>query len=255
MGPGVAGCVAMASPPDPPPPTTPTGAGEPTDPTDPARDFLELLEPEVRDALFAAGHRRRFAKGTALFIEGDHAHEALVIVAGLVKATIPALNGREIILNVLGPGALIGEVTALDGGKRSATITSLTELEVLVVEAGAFKRFLLDHPEVLHDLTLVLAARLRYGDRRQLEFGTGDSLQRLCARLVELAERYGTTDDDGVVEVISPLNQSELASWSGLSREAVVKSLRILRDLGWIESRGRTIALLDLPNLRARSGR
>ncbi|MEM9564106.1 MAG: Crp/Fnr family transcriptional regulator [Actinomycetota bacterium] len=231
-----------------------TDRSEPVDPTDPSRNFLELLSDDIRTALFDAGHRRRFAKGTTLFFQGDHAHEALVILDGLVKATIPAATGREIILNVLGPGALIGEVTALDGGRRSATIVSLTEVEVLVVEIGAFNQFLLDHPTVLHDLARVLAARLRIGDRHQLEFGTGDSLQRLCARLVELADHYGEPGAESIVEVLSPLNQSDLASWSGLSREAVVKSLRVLRDLGWIENRGRRLALLELDKLRERAG-
>lgn len=225
-----------------------------TTPTEPLQSFLDLLSDELRTALFELGHRRRFPKGAMLFLEGDTATEALVIVDGLVKALVPAVTGREVILGVLGPGALLGEIASLDGGRRSATVQSLTDVEVLIVPRDAFAQFLLDHPTVLHGLALVLASRLRLSDRRQLEFGTGDSIQRLCARLVELAERYGHVDDDGTIQITSPLNQTDLASWSGLSREAVVKSLRTLRDLGWIENRGRTIALLDLPKLQERAG-
>ena len=226
--------------------------------SDPAADepatFLESLSPDLRDSLFEIGHRRRFPRGTALFVENDPAHETLVVVDGLVKAVAPNLNGRDVILNVHGPGTLLGEVAALDGGRRSATVESLSEVEVLVVPRSVFDQFLLDHPTVLRSLALVLTRRLRYADRRQVEFGTGDSLQRLCARLVELAERYGEPDARGVVQVVSPLNQTDLASWSGLSREAVVKSLKTLRDLGWIENRGRTIALIEMAQIRIRAG-
>ena len=107
---------------------------------------------------------------------------------------------------------------------------------------------------MLHDLAVVIARRLRAGDRRQLEFGTGDSLARLCSRLVDLADRYGHEEQDGVTSVESPLSQADLASWSGLSREAVVKSMRTLRHLGWIANRGSAITILepDLVRQRAR---
>lgn len=220
---------------------------------EPADTFLASVPEAVRSALFEQGTRRRFAKGTTLFIEGDVAHEAVVLMDGLVKAGVVATDGREVILGVLGPGALIGEIASLDGGRRSATVQTLTEVEILVIPKDSFTRFLIEHPVVLYRLALVLATRLRDSDRRQLEFGTGDSLQRLCARLVELAERYGEDNGDGVIQLVSPLSQADLASWSGLSREAVVKSLRTLRDLGWVENRGKVIALLDLAKLRHRA--
>ena len=220
---------------------------------EPANSFLATVPEATRASLFEQGHRRRHARGTTLFIEGDVAQEAVVVIDGLVKAGVVAADGREVILGVLGPGALIGEIASLDGGRRSATVQTLTDVEILVIPKEGFTRFLIDHPDVLHQLALVLAGRLRESDRRQLEFGTGDSLQRLCARLAELADRYGEKDADGVVQLVSPLSQSDLASWSGLSREAVVKSLRTLRDLGWIENRGRVIAILDMTKLRHRA--
>ena len=74
---------------------------------------------------------------------------------------------------------------------------------------------------------------------------------RVCARLVELADRQGKPKNGLVVE--SPVSQADLAAWTGLSREAVVKALRALRQLGWIENRGRTIAIRDIERLRHRA--
>jgi CRP-like cAMP-binding protein len=123
---------------------------------------------------------------------------------------------------------------------------------VLAVAAGSFNDFLERHPRVLRRLLIDVIGRLRSRVRHQLEFGTGDALGRVCARLADLADRYGEPDGDAVV-VHSPLSQSELAAWTGLSREAVVKALRALRQLEWIDVRGRTVLVRDLQRLRGRA--
>jgi CRP/FNR family transcriptional regulator, cyclic AMP receptor protein len=96
-----------------------------------------------------------------------------------------------------------------------------------------------------------LAGRLRNTSQRQLEFGTADALGRVCGRLVEMMARYGRGAAGAVIT--APLSQSEIAGWSGLSREAVVKTLAALRALGWIEMNGRTITVLDPVALKARA--
>jgi CRP-like cAMP-binding protein len=88
--------------------------------------------------------------------------------------------------------------------------------------------------------------------RHQLEFGTGDALGRVCARLAELADRYGE-QAEGMVLIRSPVSQTDLASWTGLSREAVVKALRSLRRLGWVENTGRQFVIRDAERVRQRA--
>ena len=221
----------------------------------PATDdaFLDRLSPAERAGLFAAGTRRRYPTNTTIFFVGEPAHEVLVVLDGEVKAVVPAIDGREVILDVLGPGALLGEIASIDGGDRSATIHTLGQVEVLAVRCESFDQFLTAHPPVLRNMATVIASRLRESDRRQLEFGTGDAIGRVCARLVEMAGRYGQISEGGVTEVESPLSQSDLASWSGLSREAIVKAMRALRTLGWIENDGRSITILELDKLRERA--
>ena len=215
--------------------------------------FLDRLDDEQRAALFASGTKRRYPAGSTLFFIGEDAHEVLVLLDGEVKAIVPAVDGRLVILAVRGPGDLLGEMAAVDGGVRSATIEVIDATEVLAVRVDDFDELLDAHPRILRHLVNVIAGRLRASNRRQLEFGTGDSMGRLCARLVELAERYGETDEDGHIRVASPLSQADLGSLSGMSREAVVKSLRSLRSLGWIRNEGRIIVLVDLDSLRGRS--
>ena len=74
---------------------------------------------------------------------------------------------------------------------------------------------------------------------------------RVARRLVELAERFGEPDGQGV-RIGVALSQDELAGWVGASREAVAKALRVLRDRGFVTTGRRTMTVLDLDGLRTR---
>lgn len=221
--------------------------------------FLDRLGPRAAD-LVALGARRRYTAGATLFVAGDVAHEVLVVVSGAVKIIVGSAEGEEVVLDVFEAGALLGELSAIDGKPRSATVVALGPVEVLAVAASAFNEFLDRHPAAMRILLTEVVDRLRVRVRHQLEFGTGDALGRICARLADLADRQhgdgkGAPGREGGLVVRSPVNQSELAAWTGLSREAVVKGLRVLRQLGWIDSRGRTIVIFDLDRIRGRATR
>jgi CRP-like cAMP-binding protein len=207
--------------------------------------FLEDLDVDARAAVREAALVRRYPRGSLLFAEGDPGHEVLIITDGAVKVVVTAESGREVVLDVLEGGELLGETAAIDGGPRSATAFALTQVEVLAVPQARFRELVDEYPRLAGELLQMFASRMRGAARRQLEFGTNDALGRVCQRLVDLAERYGTTGEGGRVVVDAPVTQSELAAWSGLSREAVVKGLRALRRLGWIEVDGRRLVVLD----------
>jgi CRP/FNR family cyclic AMP-dependent transcriptional regulator len=218
----------------------------------PTEGFLARIGVDRAAELTALGTRRGYPAGAMLFMEGDHAHEAVVLLDGDLKVVVGSVDGRDVVLDVFGPGALVGEWSVLDGKPRSATVTALSDVEVLSLPAGPFREFLDRHPDVRESLLLDTIGRLRAQVRHQLEFGAGDAMGRVCARLVELADRFGYLD--GATTVIhSPLSQSDLAAWTGLSREAVVKALRQLRTMGVISNRGADITVLDLAGLRRRA--
>jgi CRP-like cAMP-binding protein len=215
--------------------------------------FLRRLTEEEASSLGSRSRRRTYARGAVLFRQGDAGEEILVLRAGRVKVCARRPSG-EVILAVLDAGALLGELSAVDGAPRSATVVALEPVEVDVATCGEFARLLEEHPRIATELLRLVASRLRDASLRQLEFGTMDTLGRLCAALTELATRYGRQDGDGT-EISAPLHQGELASWSGMSREAVVKGFRQLRSLGWLSVDGRTITLHDPAAIRRRANR
>jgi CRP-like cAMP-binding protein len=99
-----------------------------------------------------------------------------------------------------------------------------------------------------------IVRRLRDADSKRVEFAAQDTVGRVAARLVELAERYGE-ERAASIQIDLPLSQEELASWTGCSREAVTKALHAMRDLGWIETGRRTVKVLQVDALRRRGGR
>jgi CRP/FNR family transcriptional regulator, cyclic AMP receptor protein len=213
--------------------------------------FLGRLADDDVAALFALGRERRFRARSVLFFEGDDAHDVFVVLTGDVKVALTSADGREVVLDVVGAGDILGELSAIDGGPRSATATALGEATALVVPLGDFNQFVAARSEVAVTLLRLVAARLRDSSRRQLEFGAVDALGRVCARLVEMLARYGEGAGERVVR--SPFSQQDLAGWAGLSREAVVKALHAMRSLGWISMEGRAIRVLDEDAVRARA--
>jgi CRP-like cAMP-binding protein len=211
-------------------------------------DFLARLAEPQRAALEALGRRRDFGAGDVLFHEDDDGTDVQFVVSGLVKVLSRAVSGREVILDVVESGAVLGELSAIDQCPRSASAVALTDVGTLVVPIDSFLAFLDEHAGAATLLLKVVAARLRRSSERQLEFGTSDALTRLCGCILSMVDRYG-----GSQEVALPIAQQDVAALTGLSREAVVKGLRALRDLGWIEARGRHVVILDEDSLRNRA--
>jgi CRP/FNR family transcriptional regulator, cyclic AMP receptor protein len=229
-----------------PAPTTPLRSSLPPVRED---DFLARLDARERAALDACGRRRRIRAGDVLFYEGDDGRDVHVLVSGLVKVCTSSASGREIILDVVDAGAVLGELSAIDGGTRSASAIALTEGEEVVIAIDGFLEFLDRNPGAATQLLSVVAARLRHTSQRQLEFGTSDALTRLCGCILTMVERYGGEGR----QVALPVAQQDVAALTGLSREAVVKGMRALRDLGWIQARGRNVVILDEDALRSRA--
>lgn|SRR5690606_34333410 len=213
-------------------------------------ELLSLLTDDEIAALRAAGRPRRWDRGATVMSEGDTSDWVLVLTEGRVKVSSHTTAGTEVVLAVRGPGGLIGEMSAIDGSPRSATVTALEPISGIVV--SDFPGFLQQHGRIAVLLMRIVTGRLRDSDRKRIEYGAFDTTGRVATRLIELAERYGEQTSAGV-RVALPLSQDELAGWTGASREAVSKALRSLRDRGLIETGRRRVTIHDLEGLRKRA--
>jgi CRP-like cAMP-binding protein len=214
-----------------------------------SREFWDLLQPAEQAALEASGRRQRYRRGAVLFREGTPSASVIIVRSGRVKVSSDTASGTEVVLAVRGPGALLGELSAIDGGPRSGTVTALEPVTALSVSSAHFERHLLEHGRVAFVLMRELTRRLRDADRKRIEFGAFDTTGRVAARLVELADRFGVATDAGL-RINLPLSQDELAGWTGASREAVTKALRVLREEGMIQTGRLRVVITDLDALK-----
>jgi len=205
----------------------------------------------VLDALGEHGRTVTFKAGERLLHEGESGDSVALIPEGRVKVTHTGPEGHETLLDFRGAGELVGELSALDQAPRSSSVTAIEPVEALLVPAATF-RSLLEQPGFALPLLGMLSKRFRDADRKRIEFGASDSVGRVAARIVELAERYGEATGDGIA-IALPISQEELAGWAAVSRAGMASALRTLRELGWIETERRRITVRDLDAVRARS--
>jgi CRP-like cAMP-binding protein len=217
--------------------------------------FMSSLLESERKALLAVGRRREWQRGEVLFHAGDRADSAIVMLGGLVKIHRTASDGAEVVFGLCGPGDLLGEVAAVREAVRSAAVTALDSVRTVVISVPDFRDFLSAQPRATLALLSLTLGRLYDADRRRIEFATAGSLARVSSRLVELAERFGVSRDDGAIDVALPISQEELASLSASSRESTARALRTLRELGVIQTRRLGLTVLDVERLRAHAAR
>ncbi len=214
--------------------------------------FAALPRPDLADlaSRFAVKAVRR---GARIFRQGEPGDALFVVDEGSVKISTLASDGREVILAVIGPGELFGELSLFDRGLRSADATALEDARLLSLSLETFRPYLHSHPDVAIELLSVLAGRIRNTDQALQDALYSDVPGRLAKKLLELAERYGK-EADGRVVIDLAVTQDELARMVGSSRESVNKALSSFMSRGSLGQQDRRYVILDAAYLRRRAG-
>ena len=188
---------------------------------------------------------RRFKTKEPVFMKGDPASGMMAVVAGRVRISSYSSDGREVVLNVINPGEVFGEIALIDGGERTADATAMEDTELMVLERRDFVPFLERNPELCIKLLMVMCNRLRRTSEQLEDFSFLDLRTRLAKRLLDLAEDHGIEEGDGGVRISLSLSQRVLGAMMGTSREAVNKQLRAWEDEGLIRLKRGSVTLLD----------
>ncbi|MBP2472622.1 CRP-like cAMP-binding protein [Crossiella equi] len=208
-----------------------------------------MLEPAEQQALRTAGVRRAYPPGAVIWSQGEPSQHVFVVLDGRVRVSTGSVDGRHAVLAICGPGEIIGELSAVDGRTRSANVTAVDRVEMLVVPASRLEHLCDTHPRIAWAMLRTLAHRLRTSDRTRGEYGGGTVAHRTIALLVDHAERYGRDVAAGV-EISVSVSQQQLADTMGVSRESLARVLRDLRARGLVDTGRQRITVLDLDGLR-----
>jgi CRP-like cAMP-binding protein len=214
--------------------------------------LFQGVAPEARDALASALQHSDHVRGDTVFTEGEQGDTLFIVLTGKVKVGRRAADGRENMLSVMGPSDMFGELSLFDPGPRTATATVLTDARLASLAHAALRPWLNDRPEIAEQLLRVLARRLRRTNDALADLIFTDVPGRVAKALLELAERFGTQEGDGV-RVHHDLTQEELAQLVGASRETVNKALADFASRGWMRVDSRAVTILDADRLSRRA--
>jgi CRP/FNR family transcriptional regulator, cyclic AMP receptor protein len=179
-------------------------------------------------------------KGDVLLHQGDAGDYLIILLDGTIRVSMVASNGREIILDYLEPGAVIGEIALLDGGERTASATALGEGRYLKLGAKTFREVLEKHPSVAWRLLREMARRLRNANNTiesDRAFASGPRLARTLQRLMQRGAEGAALRLD--------LSQSELGAFAGISRENINRQLGAWSDAGIVSLESGRVRVLD----------
>ncbi len=189
--------------------------------------LLSGLPEHLSASLFASTTRIALSADEVLFLAGDAGDGCYRVEEGLLKVTMVSRAGSERILAFLGPGAIVGELSIIDGLPRSASVVAVRDASLSFLSRAAFEDFAKKHPEIYKSLVTMIATRLRETDA-VIAAGSFLPLRgRVACTLLELAQDFGQDVGSGRIVIRQKIGQSDLAAMAGIARENVS---RILND-------------------------
>jgi CRP-like cAMP-binding protein len=209
--------------------------------------ILDGLEDAARRRLEERCQWRRIPAGQTILERGSPCREVLFIAEGAVNIVNFSASGREIAYATLRAGDCFGELAAIDGQPRSATVVSAEPTLVAVLPAERFLELLKERVEVTFRVLSRLAAMVRSGDVRIMELSTLAATQRVYAEILRMAKPDPAGAGLHVIYPLPPLR--EVASRVSTTRETVARALSQLYPSGIIRRKGRSLYIMDRTKL------
>lgn len=197
-----------------------------------------------RDALFARARIQKYPAHETIFLMGSPGDSMVAVLSGTIRISVTSPDGKEVVLAILGPGEICGEIALLDGKERSADARAATDCSVVVLERRDVLSFFAQKPDAWARLIEVLCERLRTADQQMADF----ALLPVPVRLAKALLRLATSDDreaDGPDAPRVHLTQRELGNVIGATRESVNKYLRAWQRKGCVRIGDRLVVITN----------
>lgn len=199
--------------------------------------LFEGLTPEELKTIEQHTVKKPYRKNTVLIERGDEANTLFVLTDGKVKTYIADEEGREIVLNELGPGVHLGELALLADIPRTASVMTTEDSSFLVLTKRSFMQCLSDHPSIAFNLIRSLVMRTR-----ALTESVGDlALRDVYGRIAKVLSE-SMQEEDGQL-ITPPFTHQQIADRVGSSREMVSKILKDLKIGGYLTTVGKRFVL------------
>lgn len=209
--------------------------------------FEQLSEPDLQ-LIGQLTVTRQYKKNMIIFMEGEPGEGFFYVKSGKVKIVQSVADGREYIMNILGPGEVFAEVLLFRHGEYPATAITLEDSTIGMIKNSDLEQAVRDHSSIALHLIKVLTQKLLNAQVKIRTLAFSDTYMRTGQILVKLAKQYGQETPKGI-KIDLAITRQELANLVGTSRETVTRVLSELKRQKIIDLAERKITVLKLDQL------
>lgn len=210
-------------------------------------DILSSLASEERRDFEKSCRWRRFAAEEQIIDRQELSRDVYFITDGTVRIVNYTVGGREVTLEDLGAGGYFGELAALDGQPRSATVVALEDTTIAKMAPERFLRVLKMYPDVALRVMVELAKVVRISTQRIMDLSTLGANNRVHSELLRLAKAHDSDDNRAVITPI-PVH-ADMASRASTTRETVARVLSDLSRQQLVRREKDALVVLDVDKL------
>lgn len=182
--------------------------------------LFEKLAPAEIEQVESRSRMRKFAKSSVIYLPSDQSDSVLLLISGRIKLYHLTPDGKQALLALIDPGELFGELAVLEDGTREEFAEAMETSQVVAIPRDVIHKLMETHAEVSLGVTRLLGLRRRRVERRLKSLLFRSNRERLVHLLVELLEKYGRPEPDGV-RIGIRLSHQDLANIIGSTRETV----------------------------------
>jgi CRP-like cAMP-binding protein len=191
---------------------------------------------------------RTYEADDTLIDREQESHEVHFVIWGRVRVLDYAASGREIAFDDIGPGGIVGELAAIDGGERSASVVAVNRTLTASLDPRSFLNVLADHPEAGLATMRRLTRMVRQASGRIMDLSALGANNRVHAEILRLARE--TAGPEATSARISPIPvHSEVASRVSTTRETVARVFSDLTREGLLKKDRNALVVTDVPAL------
>lgn len=209
---------------------------------------LKDLAPEALEELEAVTRWREYEANQEIFDADDPSGEVYFILHGSVRVVNYSTTGRQIGFGDCGPGGIFGELSAIDGEPRSASVFAQSKCTVGIVDRATFIKILQEHPGVSLRMLVYLVDMIRKMNEQVLNISAASDVQKVYYELLRLAEP--NPDGDGSWLIFNMPRHKDLAELVGTTSETVAHAVSQLMRAELAKRRSGRLELLDRDRIR-----
>jgi CRP-like cAMP-binding protein len=188
--------------------------------------------------------QKRFGKDDYIFFEGDPASWLGVVLEGRVKMIKHSEAGKDVVLNLIAPGEMLGEVAAFNGEPYPATAQAMEPTVVAIIHQDDYLRLLQQYPALALRVIEEQGRRLREAQDMIKSMAVERVERRVARILLKLAATTGSSNEDGII-IELPLTRQDIAEMAGTTVETAIRTMSKFRKKGLVRTKRGLVIILE----------